>query len=163
MENRFYSFEHEPENWNVQNGASQKKKDHFLPGDFENIRILLVEDNKVNQMLSKKILTNKGFKVDTADNGLDALEKFDLNKYDLILLDLHMPVMSGFEFIDAVRRNRSKPESQTAIIALTAYASYQEKEKALDLGVNHYLNKPCCQHELMEAIVHQLNEHKLLK
>lgn len=162
MDKQYNKFDQDPFNWNY-NKMEQDKKEYFLPADFRNLRILLVEDNKVNQMLSKKILASKGFIVDTADNGLDALEKFDHNSYDLILLDLHMPVMSGFEFMETIRKKRPKPVSDTAVIALTAYASFKEKEMALSLGVNHYLNKPCCQQELMDSIVQQLEKQKILK
>ncbi len=106
--------------------------------------ILLVEDNLINQKLTQKILLRQGFQVDVADNGQMAVEKFRNNRYDLIFMDIQMPVMDGLE---ATRRIRQVERERGAakkvkIIALTANSQQQDKEKCLAAGMDDYINKP---------------------
>jgi PAS domain S-box-containing protein len=103
------------------------------------LRILFVEDHFLNQMATKKLLTNWSpfVTVDIAENGSVALEKFRSYSYDLILMDLQMPVMNGF---DATVKIREK--SQVPIIALTATASKLESDKCFEIGMNDYMSKP---------------------
>lgn len=107
--------------------------------------ILLVEDNLINQKLTQKILINQGFQVDVADNGKMAVEKFGSNHYDLIFMDIQMPVMDGLEATRQIRKiekERHIDQERVKIIALTANSQQQDKENCLAAGMDDYINKP---------------------
>ncbi|GMT45486.1 MAG: hypothetical protein IEMM0006_1318 [bacterium] len=106
--------------------------------------ILLVEDNLINQKLTQKILINQGFHVDVADNGQMAVRKFRKNSYDLIFMDIQMPVMDGLEATRQIRKQESEDqgEGRVKIIALTANSQQQDKENCLAAGMDDYINKP---------------------
>ncbi len=107
--------------------------------------ILLVEDNLINQKLTQRILMNQGFRVDVADNGKMAVKKFSTHHYDLIFMDIQMPVMDGLEATRKIREievaNRVGKE-RVKIIALTANSQQQDKESCLAAGMDDYINKP---------------------
>jgi len=111
---------------------------------LENLKVLLVEDNLINVKIAEKILKRWDVKVDVALNGLIAVEKHKSNKYDIILMDLSMPVMDGY---DATINIRSI-DSSIPIIALTASTSYLSLEKAMQIGINEYITKPFNPREL---------------
>lgn len=117
------------------------------------LKILLVEDHFLNQMATKKLLTSWSpfVTVDIAENGLVAVEKFRTYGYDLILMDLQMPVMNGF---DATTRIREK--SNVPIIALTATATKQEADKCFEIKMNDYVSKPFKPEELYIKIMNAL-------
>ncbi|HRH64791.1 MAG TPA: tetratricopeptide repeat protein [Bacteroidia bacterium] len=119
------------------------------PVDVSYVRVLVVEDNKVNQLLVKNMLKKFGFEnFDTAENGKTALAKIRENDYDIILMDIQMPVMDGYEITKEIR-TRMRPEiRQVPIIALTADASDKEKIKARESGMNDYVVKPYTPEEL---------------
>lgn len=102
-------------------------------------QILLVEDNKLNQKLAIKVLSTKGFSVDLAENGLVALEKLQHKSYDLILMDLQMPEMDGYQTAHTLR---NELRLSTPIMAMTAHSLVGEKEKCLKFGMNDYITKP---------------------
>ncbi|WP_045214993.1 PAS domain S-box protein [Desulfonatronovibrio magnus] len=126
------------------------------------LHVLVAEDNSVNQVLSRKILAKRGHTVDLASNGQEAFEKFKQNQYDLILMDIQMPDVDGFEATRLIREYEQnvlnisadldaqhKDSDQTSkivkripIIALTAYATKQDREKCLDAGMDDYISKP---------------------
>ena len=114
------------------------------------IKILLVEDHFLNQMATKKLLTTWSplVTVDIAENGVVAVEKFRAHGYDVILMDLQMPQMNGF---DATVRIREK--SAVPIIALTASASKQEADRCFEIGMNDYVSKPFKPTELYMKIM----------
>jgi len=114
------------------------------------IRILLVEDNKVNQKVAGKFLAKWDAVVDIADNGKDALEMIKSDSYDVVLMDLLMPVMDGYEATKQLRKN--KKFETLPIIALTASAMSHEREKAFECGVNDYICKPFVPSELYNKI-----------
>ena len=109
--------------------------------DFSGCRILLVEDNPTNQRIAKTILARTGITVDTANNGVEAVAAASSVDYDLILMDIHMPQMNGFEATQAIRAlahtRRSVP-----ILALSASAFKEDRERALEVGMNDTLPKP---------------------
>lgn len=110
----------------------------YIEENLDGLRVLLVEDNLINVKVAEKILSQWNVTVDVALNGLIATEKFESGKYDIILMDLAMPVMDGYEATINIRfRDISIP-----IIALTASASYGYLEKAMLLGINEYIIKP---------------------
>lgn len=114
------------------------------------LRILLVEDHFLNQIATKKVLTTWSslVTVDIAENGLVGVEKYREHGYDLILMDIQMPVMNG---IDAAKKIREK--SSVPIIALTANATKQEQDRCLQIGINDYLSKPFQPEELYHKIM----------
>ncbi|MDZ7881166.1 MAG: response regulator [Saprospiraceae bacterium] len=114
------------------------------------VKILLVEDHFLNQMATKKLLTawSPFVTVDIAENGMIAVEKFKAHGYDIILMDLQMPTMNGF---DATVRIREK--SQVPILALTASASKNEADKCFEIGMNDYISKPFKPQELYFKIM----------
>lgn len=122
--------------------------------DFSHVRILVVEDNKVNQLLMKNMLKKFGFvNFDTAENGRVALQKCKEHDFDLILMDIQMPEMDGYEITKELR-SKYRPEISTIpIIAITADASEKEKQKARDAGMNDYVVKPYTPEELYASLV----------
>jgi signal transduction histidine kinase/CheY-like chemotaxis protein len=110
----------------------------YIEENLDGLRVLLVEDNLINVKVAEKILSQWNVKVEVALNGLIATEMYEPGKYDIILMDLAMPVMDGYEATINIRfRDISVP-----IIALTASASYGYLEKAMLLGINEYILKP---------------------
>lgn len=112
--------------------------DDYQEKDLSGFKILLVEDNLINIKVADKILKRWNVDVDIAVNGVLALEKFKENAYNLILMDLSMPIMDGYESTAIIRRTNSS----IPIIALTASTSYLSLEKAIQIGVNEYITKP---------------------
>lgn len=135
-----------------------KKAGSKIPlNDLSAVTILLVEDNKVNQFLAQKLLNKMGFQVEIANNGTEAVASLQAGKFDVILMDVQMPVMNGYELTQVIRTTLPHPVNQIPIIALTAYASNHEKEKALALGMSDYITKPYSPHELLTTILKQVN------
>ncbi|OJJ16424.1 hypothetical protein BKI52_34625 [marine bacterium AO1-C] len=118
-------------------------------------RVLLAEDNQMNQFLATTILEEWGVVVDVAENGKEALEKFREGKYDLILMDMQMPVMDGVETTKVIRQ---KLASSIPIIALTANAIKGDRQRCLEAGMNDYLTKPFAQNDLLEKILTNLKD-----
>jgi len=110
-----------------------------LEKEIKDIKILVVEDVKLNQLLMKIILDDFKFKYDIADNGKIAIEKMQTNTYDIILMDLQMPEMNGFEATEYIRNTM---ESTIPIIALTADVTAVDVEKCKVVGMNDYVSKP---------------------
>jgi len=108
----------------------------------ESGRVLVVEDNEVNQMVAMGMLESIGYEVDTADNGVFALEALEKRVYDIILMDCQMPEMDGYEATRQIRKHKNKLTSATPIIALTANAMSGDADKCLAAGMDDYLSKP---------------------
>ncbi len=117
---------------------------HSLHNTAGNLNILLVEDNPINQKLTQKILQKQGFHVDVADNGQLAVEKFRQNHYDLIFMDIQMPVMDGLQATRQIREieNKQPAGDPVKIIALTANSHENDKAECLAAGMDDYINKP---------------------
>lgn len=116
-------------------------------------KVLLAEDNQMNQFLATTILEEWGVIVDVAEDGKQAVDKFTEGKYDLILMDMQMPVMDGLE---ATRVIRQQLRSSIPIIALTANAVKGDRQRCLEVGMNDYLTKPFAQKELLDKILDNL-------
>ena len=112
-------------------------------------RILMAEDNAINQRVGKLILQRAGFQIDLASDGNEAIAAHSSDPYDLILMDCQMPSMDGFE---ASRRIRRLEQKQPVIIAVTANALVGEREKCLEAGMNDYLSKPFQAEQLVSVV-----------
>ena len=119
-------------------------------------RLLLVEDNKANQFITKTILQRAGYTVDVAGNGLLAIAACENQHYQLILMDLQMPEMDGFDATKGIRQ-MSNININTPIIAMTANATTEDRENTLAVGMNDFLMKPASEDQLMKKIHHWLH------
>jgi hypothetical protein len=120
--------------------------------DLSNLKILAVEDNPVNSLLLKKIFQKWNNLPDFARDGYEALIKVAANNYDLILMDIHMPLLDGFETSMQIRQLDDKKKAMVQIIALTASVSSDLNEKIKAAGMNHYLSKPYNPKELYAKV-----------
>jgi CheY-like chemotaxis protein len=174
----------------IEDLLKNRKKRHLKPGkpetkdpqkehpechETENaIRVLIVEDNLVNQKLAKMMLTKAGYHVNIANNGKEAVEIYTDNSkdYDMVLMDIQMPEMDGFEATEAIRRfeiqhhtlnGQVKEEVKTKngdpssiqrvpIIAMTAHAMKGDREKCLEGGMDDYIAKPIKKEIVMEIL-----------
>ena len=113
--------------------------------DFTGKRILLAEDNEMNQMIAVAILENAGFKIDIASNGAEAVEKMEqtpAETYDVILMDIQMPIMDGYEAARRIRDMDDQKKAEIPIVAVTANAFEEDRKIALEAGMNGHLAKP---------------------
>ena len=144
-------------------GRSERLKKSDLPkedGSFnehtlKGMRVLLVEDNDINRLYAKSILNQWNCIVDIAENGLVAIEKIKYNFYDVVLMDVQMPVMDGYEATRAIRLMDSHMRDAT-IVALTANATPADIQKCLASGMNDYLPKPFTPDDLYRKIFRDL-------
>lgn len=132
-------------------GSIDVKPGKALPA-FKNLRVLVVEDNLINQFMLSKMLKDWEMEVDMADNGRKALEKLKVNTYDLILMDTHMPEMNGYEAAKRIRFDLEEPLRSIPIISLSAAALDYEQNEALSAGMNDVLSKPFQPYQLHEKI-----------
>jgi signal transduction histidine kinase len=116
-------------------------------------RVLVAEDNDVNQMVAVRFLEKLGFQADVASNGLQAVEAYKRIKYDLVLMDCQMPEMDGFAATRAIRGSESDlGETRLPIIALTANAMMGDRQKCLESGMDDYISKPLKLSELKDLL-----------
>jgi CheY-like chemotaxis protein len=127
----------------------QKEK---TPKELKDIKILLVEDNLINQKITLLSIGKLVKSIDTAINGQVALDKFGTTIYDLILMDIQMPVMNGLIATEKIRALESTTNSHVPIIAITANAMIGDKEKCLSAGIDDYLSKPFQPAALLDKI-----------
>ncbi len=120
-----------------------KPNDETIDSEALNgVNLLLVEDNYLNQVLAKKVLTDWQLKVEVAENGLVAIEKLEKNDFDLVLMDIQLPEMDGYEATRHIRKKMKRPKSNVPIIAMTAHAISGEAEKCFEAGMDDYVSKP---------------------
>ncbi|WP_271782113.1 hybrid sensor histidine kinase/response regulator [Aquimarina algiphila] len=116
------------------------------------MKVLVVEDNKMNQFFMRQLFSNWNIKADIADNGKIALEKLEESIYDLILMDMHMPVMDGPETTEIIRKSSNNRINQLPIVACSADVFPESKKKAIESGMNFYLTKPLSEEALEEIL-----------
>lgn len=118
------------------------------------MKILLVEDNLMNQKVVMFNLKKLNCEITPVTNGKDALENFKKNNYQIVLMDIMLPEMNGYEITKEIRKieKLNEVENPVAIIALTANTYENDKEKCLSIGMNDYLSKPFSAQQLLKAI-----------
>ncbi len=125
--------------------------------DRSSVRILMAEDNLINQKVAQRILQSRGFEADTVMDGRQAVDALKLKPYDLVLMDVQMPEMDGYEATRVVRDPESNVlDSGIPIIAMTAHAMKGDRELCLEAGMDDYISKPVKREELFAAIERQL-------
>jgi two-component system sensor histidine kinase/response regulator len=124
------------------------------------LRVLLVEDNVANQHMALRMLEKRGHHVVVAENGPQALELFRKNHFDLVLLDLHMPEMSGHETASAIREWEKIEESYVPIVGMTAHAAKGDRETCMEAGMDGYVMKPIRAQELWDEIDRVISENR---
>ena len=125
--------------------------------DYSRHRLLVIEDNKVNQKLIMTLLAKFLCKADLAENGQEALDRLEQQTYDLIFMDCQMPIMDGYEAVRILRqREVTANKPRTPVIALTAHASNEDREKCLSSGMDDFLGKPIARTQLAKALARWL-------
>ena len=120
---------------------------------FDDKSVLIVEDNKINQRVITLLLKKVGINADIANNGLEALEKTKLKNYDLVFMDCHMPEMDGYAATKAIREMEKNDGTHLNIIAMTANAMKEDKDKCIAIGMDDYVSKPIKPDVLNECLV----------
>ena len=123
--------------------------------------VLLVEDNELNMEIAQIVLTKAGMVVDTAENGQVAVTKASAKRYDVILMDIQMPVMNGYEATRAIRQFENKELAQVPIIAMTANAFQEDKQKALNEGMDGHVAKPLNVEMLLQVMQEALSSKRI--
>lgn len=124
---------------------------------LKNVSVLLVEDNKINQMLLRKMLENLGCRVSIAHHGIHALEKLcGEDHFDIVLTDIQMPVMNGFELAKSIRMSDDLTLATIPVLGLTGYADELDSIAARESGIQELLTKPFGQEEIMVVLISTL-------
>jgi signal transduction histidine kinase/HPt (histidine-containing phosphotransfer) domain-containing protein len=129
--------------------------------DISHLRILVAEDNTINQLVVKKLLEPWKCTVDFADNGLIAIEKLQADKYDVVLMDVQMPEMDGYTAAQTIRKELAEPWRSIPIMAMTAHVTQKEKERCFESGMDDYISKPFDVEDLKTKLI-ILTKHKKL-
>ncbi len=130
---------------------NQRGPDHQLLAPVQGARILLVEDNEMNQQVASELLEHARFFVDIAQHGQEALDKLETQEYDCVLMDVQMPVMDGYTATGKIRQQaRFK---NLPVLAMTANASAEDREKSLACGMNGHINKPIDPQDLFTMLL----------
>ena len=128
-----------------------------MDSSLKNYRILVAEDEKVNRLYSRRYLRQLGFSVETVTNGQQALDKLFYEDFDLVLMDVQMPVMNGIETTKAIRMGEAGAHNKRIpIVAITAYAMHGDREQFIKKGMDDYIAKPVEEEELKKVILKTL-------
>jgi len=125
---------------------------HSLSKARQQYNVLLAEDNVINQKLAVRILERRQHKVKVANNGAEAIELLDTEKFDLVLMDVQMPKMDGYQATAAIREREIGTEDHLPIVAMTAHAMKGDREKCLEAGMDDYISKPLKPYDLLKKI-----------
>ena len=142
------------ENWQNYSVAASTTTSS-APAKFSQLNILVVEDNQMNQMLMKHLLTNWNVAFTITAGGLEAINVLTKTKFDIILMDIQLPGLDGYA---TTRKIREELGSKVPIIAMTAHAMKGEKDKCLRAGMNAYIAKPVHEKDLIETIAHCIDD-----
>jgi len=133
-------------------GASQRLVTrHSLRETRKRIRILLAEDNLINREVAVRMLTKRGHTVTIAENGKEAVKIFESQAFDMILMDVQMPEMDGFEATAVIRHKEKEKGTHIPIVAMTAHAMKGDRERCINAGMDEYISKPIAIDELIKV------------
>jgi CheY-like chemotaxis protein len=134
---------------------------HFLRENRRPLEILLAEDNAVNQRLAERLLQREGHRVTVAANGKEVLRALDASRFDLVLMDIEMPEMNGYETTKEIRNRERLSGLHLPIVALTAHAMKGDQARCFEAGMDGYVSKPIQVENLNKAIesITALQEH----
>ncbi|MHB8056111.1 MAG: response regulator, partial [Candidatus Aminicenantales bacterium] len=130
---------------------------HSLNQVHTRYSILLAEDNIINQKLAVRILENRGHRVTIAGNGAEALEMLNRDRFDVVLMDVQMPVLDGLQATAEIRRRELATGTHVPIIAMTAHAMTGDREKCISVGMDDYVSKPLKPLDLLKTIQHTVD------
>jgi CheY-like chemotaxis protein len=130
-------------------------------GRIHGLHVLVAEDNLINQRYALSVLEKDGYSAVVVSNGREALAAMERESFDLVLMDVHMPEMDGFEATSAIRARERFLGTRVPIIAVTAHAMSGDREKCLAAGMDAYVSKPIRRAELIETIAALLNRGKM--
>ncbi|MBF0232656.1 MAG: response regulator, partial [Desulfamplus sp.] len=147
--------------WRRSTKTEDSRTSDAIKKDLEGTHILLVEDNPINQEVASEFLHDAGIIVTIASNGLECLDMIDKADFDLVLMDIQMPVMDGLEATKKIRNK--KMMTDLPIIAMTAHAMAGDREKSLMAGMNGHINKPVDPVELYSTIRHLIGKRESVK
>lgn len=133
-------------------GNSPQQSTETRPPVRPGLRLLLAEDNVINQKVAVRFLQKYNFEVTVVGNGIEALEALSNDRYDLVLMDVQMPVMDGLEAVQHLRRREATTGGHIPVIAMTAHAMQGDRERCLEAGMDGYISKPFKAHELLTEI-----------
>jgi two-component system sensor histidine kinase/response regulator len=136
---------------------------HTLRESKNRLRVLLAEDNQVNQTLAVRLLEKRGYTVRVAGNGREALETLEKESFDVVLMDVQMPEMDGFEATTAIRAGEKITGRHLPIVAMTAHALKGDEQRCLSIGMDAYVSKPIRTNELFAAIESVVQMHSEAK
>jgi len=145
----------------VQSARTRRKQagsDHEELEPVQGAKILLVEDNEINQQVAKELLEHARFFVDIANDGQEALDKLAHHTYDCVLMDIHMPVMDGYTATSKIRE--MEQFKSLPILAMTASATIEDRERSLAVGMNAHINKPIDPKELFSLLLTWIKHDK---
>lgn len=123
-------------------------------------KILVAEDNEANQFLIKAITKSENWEITMVDDGEQAIESYKKQRFDLILMDVQMPVLNGYEATRVIRSLEAEKGIHTPIIALTAYAMKSDKDECIEAGMDDYISKPFKRQEFIDIIKNALENQK---
>jgi two-component system sensor histidine kinase/response regulator len=124
---------------------------HSLRETRKHLRLLLAEDNAINREVAVQLLTKRGHSVVVAENGKQAVARFEAESFDMILMDVQMPEMDGFEATAAIRRREAASGTHIPIVAMTAHAMKGDRERCIAAGMDEYISKPISLDELIKV------------
>lgn len=145
-------------NADVPESISDNGKSAILANGQKKIKVLLAEDNKINQILVQKVLSKFNFDCITVDNGSLAVDAVAHEKFDIVLMDIMMPIMNGYEASSMIRNLKDKTKKNIPIIALTAVVTGSVIDACSSAGINRYLSKPFESEELYNVIIELVNK-----
>ncbi|MGB7731975.1 MAG: response regulator [Candidatus Acidiferrum sp.] len=151
---------------NILNPSPEKKASlvtrHTLRENAHRLNILLAEDNKVNQIIAVRLLEKRGWVVTVVANGRDAVASARIGNFDVIILDIQMPEMDGFQAASAIREAERSSGAHVPIVALTAHAMKGDEERCLSAGMDGYVTKPIQTKDLFATIEKILAKNRSL-
>jgi len=145
--------ENEGENTIKQTASNRIDKSNVKQMNITDLKILVAEDNAVNQIVAQKMLGRMGFQADVVGNGSEAVKAVEKNNYHAVLMDVQMPEMDGYEATSAIRSMEKKTGEHIPIIALTASAMQGDKDLCIESGMDDYLSKPIIKADLEQKVL----------